>query len=247
MSRIFDPSTGNEITDLEVHSETSSDTDESVSTTVPTTSPKLTVSLGELYSADCNCQCVNLAALFNYSDAKDTSKFDTIYLPELLIDYQTLTKIFFNDIGKGFSNHVLNKIWNGISGFSLASSFLEKYEKDTGIDRDNIAAITKIQLHKECAITKITAAAPKIVGLNLSEFNNSLGSIEVRQDGNMCASIMINLFSTALQVGVTISVRFGISNVPSALIGKPIGDDAAAFDFTTDDTVTQPVCIVLRP
>lgn len=203
---------------------------------------KLSVSLDNLFSPECVCQCVNLAVLFNYEDDKVDSDFAEVFLPELKIDYSSLTKIFFNDFGKSFSGHILDKIWNGLTNFSLANTVLEKYEELNDIDRDKIPPVKMIQLHKECAIKKITKTAKKVVALNLCEFTNALSSVDVREDGNICTNITFNLFFKSLDIGVKLTLRFAISDVPLELIGKLANDDKAIFNFgdkkIEDDSVT---------
>jgi hypothetical protein len=208
--------------------------------------PKLSVLISDLFTPDCVCQCVNLAVLFNYEDEKDDTNFATIFLPEFKIDYKTLTKVFFNDFGKNFSNHILDKIWSGLTGFSLANTVLEKFEDLNGIDRNKISAIKMIQLHKECAIKKITTNAKKTYALSLSEFTNALSSVDVREDGNICANIVLNLFFNSLKIGVKITLRFAISDVPKNLIGKLSNDDNIGFKFCKEKHINDFVTIVLE-
>ena len=189
------------------------------------------VTLNEIYAAECECQCVNMAALFSYRDEKDDSTFSDIFLPEIAIEYETLVKIFFADAGKGFSTHILNKIWKGIKGLCLANTYFETYEAKTGIDRDKIPAVSKIRVHKECSFPRITLKASKIVALNLVELNNALGSVDLRLDGNLCVSTVFHLFCETLGVGVKVTLRFAVKNVPEAVRGTTANDEDIIFDF----------------
>ena len=193
------------------------------------------VSLNEIYSPECNCQCVNMAALFSYSDDKNESDFSSVFLPEIGITYDSLVKVFFADSGKGFSQHLLNSIWKSIKGLSLANVFLEKYEELNSIDRDAIPASKKIRLHKECAFSKITDKANKYIVLNLDELNNALGTVDMRIDGKLCVSTVFHLFSDALQVGAKITLRFAVSEVPESVRGvvnDAATDEPLTFDFS---------------
>lgn len=223
-------------------------TPQTTSPVVPTPVPKskLSVSLGDLFSPECVCQCVNLAVLFNYEGEKNDTEFAEVFLPELKIDYSALTKIFFNDFGKSFSGHILDKIWGGLTNFSLANTVLEKYEEINDIDRDKIAPVKMIQLHKECAIKKITKIAKRVVALKLSEFTNALSSVDVREDGNICANITFNLFFNSLDIGVKLTLRFAISDVPQELIGKLSEDDKAVFDFGNVNNEDDSVSIIFE-
>ena len=212
----------------------------------PHTTNKLAVLLKDLYTTDSNCQCVNLAVVSNYTDDKDETKFSEIRLGEIKITYDTLVKIFFNDIRKGFSSHVLGKIWRGIKNFSLASVVFEKFEEQTGIDICNISPSKKVKLHKECAFSNLNTIIKKSFGLTLSEFLVALGSVDVREDGNICANIMINLFFPSLNIGLRIVMRFAVSDVPKRLIGKISCEDQLRFDFSDccddNDTATIVFC-----
>jgi len=208
--------------------------------------PNLSLSLEDLFTSDSACQCVNLAVLFNYNDDKNDSEFAEIFLPELKIDYSSLTKIFFNDFGKGFSPHILDKIWAGLTNFSLANIILEKYEELNNVSRDKIPPVKMIKLHKECAIKKITKSAKKVVALKLSEFTNALSSVDVREDGNICANVTFNLFFNSLNIGVKLSLRFAICDVPSELIGKLSEDNKTGFNFDYVDNDDYSVSVVCK-
>ena len=200
----------------------------------PPTAPinKLAVLLKDLYTTDCKCQCVNLAVVSNYTDDKDESQFSEIRLGEIKINYDTLVKIFFNDVRKGFSSHVLGTIWKGVKNFSLASVVFEKFEDQTGIDRDIINPSKKVKLHKECAFSNLNSIIRKSFGLTLAEFLVALGSVDVREDGNICANIVINLYFPSLDVGLRVVMRFAVSDVPKNLIGKVSSDEHMKFDFS---------------
>ena len=210
------------------------------------TNTKLSFSLQDLHETDLNSQCVNLAALFNYTDDKDLSNFAELNLPEIDITYDSLTHLFFNDVGKGFAPHVLNKIWKGITNFSLASTMLHHYESLTGIERNNIPAVLKIQLHKECAIDKITKMVKKTYGLNQQEFNLALGSVVVRADGKIHTNIVFYLYFNSLKIGLQVKMRFAVSNTPSNLIGVFASDQVFASDSSSVayDFSKVPGCVV---
>jgi len=200
---------------------------------------EISVSVNDLFSSN-----INLAILSNYEDNKNESKFASIILPELKIDYLSLTKIFFYDFGKSFSVHILDKIWCGLKNFSLINTVLEKYTELNDINRNEIQPIKMIQLHKECSIKKITKIANKVVALNLSEFNNALGSLDVREDRNICANIIINLFFNSLNIGVKLTLRFVISNIPHKLIGKISDDNMVEFKLDSHDLVDNTMSII---
>ena len=205
---------------------------------------EISVSVNDLFSSN-----VNLAILSNYEDNKNESNFASIILPKIKIDYLSLTKIFFNDFGKSFSVHILDKIWSGLTNFSLINTVLEKYKELNDITRDKIQPIKMIQLLKECSIKKITKIANKVVALNLSEFNNALGSIDVREDRNICANIIINLFFNSLNIGVKLTLRFDISNIPHKLIGKLHDDndnDNVEFNFNSLALVDNTISIIFE-
>lgn len=206
---------------------------------------KLSILMNDLYPSDCDSQCVNLAVLLNYNDDKNESKFADIRLPEIKIKYITLTKLFFNERGKRFSPYVLNKLWKGIKNLSLSSMILDKYEELTGIDRDNISAIKKIQLYKECSIDKLTPLITKVYGLTQHEFNCALGSVDVREDGNICTNIIFQLYFKSLEIGVKITFKFALSDFPKDLIGKFNSENKTEFDFKTNVSCSKSTEIVL--
>ena len=221
-------------------------------TTTPPTKPptdnkqKLKVLLSDLYTPDCTCQCINLAALYNYSNVNyDSIKFGEVNLPELNIDYRTFVKIFFNDYGKGFSSHILNKIWKGIR-FSLANTVLEHYEELEGKDRDTISPVNMIKLNKECAFNKITGTIRRQYALNQSEFQLALGSVDLREDGNICSNIIFYMLFESLQIGLKITLRFAISDVPKELIGTMVDEEHITYSWDDVSSVhSEPISIVL--
>jgi hypothetical protein len=196
---------------------------------------KLSILLKDLYATDSTCQCVNLAVVSNYIDDTciDESKFFEIKLAEIKISYDCFVKIFFNDVRKGFSPQILGTIWKGIKNFPLASIVLEKYEEHFGIQRDKIPAIQKIYLHKQCAFSNLNTIIKKSFGLTQNEFNCALGSVDAREDGNICTNITINLYFPSLEIGLRIIMRFAVSCVPEHLIGKVSSDDTICFDFNS--------------
>lgn len=196
---------------------------------------KLSILFKDLYTADSTCQCVNLAVVSNYTDDTciDESKFYEIKLAEIKIHYDSFVKIFFNDVRRGFSSHVLGPIWKGIRNFQLASIVLEKYEEHFGIPRDKISAIQKIYLHKQCAFSNLNTIIKKSFGLTQSEFNYALGSVDAREDGNICTNITINLYFPSVEIGLRVIMRFAVCDVPEHLIGKVCSDDSICFDFNS--------------
>lgn len=194
---------------------------------------KLSISLNDIYSPENNCQSITMAVLFNYDDDKNDKDFYEKSLSEININYETLKRIFFNDIGRGFSSYVLNKIWSSIKNFSLISFVLASYEDKTGIHRDKISPIKKIQLYKECGIEKLSNVIKKIHSLNLDEFNNACGSINIRDDGMVSANIVLHLFFKSLEIGIKINLRFLVSEIPHHLIGKMTNHcEQTHFDFS---------------
>ena len=240
----YDPVTGSQITntviDVDLDSENSSCCNNDHNT-------KLSVLSKDFYSNDINNQCVTMAVLFNYNDEKDVSKFANINLPEIKVKYNALTKLFFSDIGKGFSSHFLNKIWKGITNLSLSDKLLTQYEKLSGVDRRNIPALNKVKLYKECTIDKISNVANRILGLNLQEFNIALGSVDVREDSSISSIIPIHLFFESIKVGVIITIKFSITNIPPQLIGKLTSNNVvdAVFDFTSISSCSVPTAEIV--
>ena len=93
------------------------------------------VHLDELYAPESNTPCINMAALFNYSDEKDESNFANIYLPEIVISYKNLEKIFFSKCGKSFSPYILNKIWKGIKEEELREIISNLLKEDESLHK----------------------------------------------------------------------------------------------------------------
>ena len=114
------------------------------------------------------------------------------------------------------------------------------------INRHKIPPIKMIKLHKECAIKKITKSAKKVVALKLSEFTNALNSVDVREDGNICANVTFNLFFNSLNIGVKFSLRFAICDVPCELIGKLSEDTKTGFNFDDVDNDDYSVSVVCK-
>ena len=189
----------------------------------------ISVSQNDLYPIDINTQSVVMAALFNYSDDKDDSKYSKIYLPEIKMTYINLTQMFFTGCGNNFSSQLLNTIWKGIKGLSLANYFIRIVEKTYKVNIEQISATTKIQLYKECAFTKITDKAFKIVALNRTELNNALGSIESRPDSLLCVNVIFHLYSESLQVGLKIILRIAIKDTPTHINGSVCDLDDLMF------------------
>lgn len=188
--------------------------------------------LDEMYSPENQNQSVTMAAFYNYDDDKDEENFTNIYLPEIVIDYCSLVKVFFSNFNKGFSKNLLNTIWKSIKGLNLANVFLKKYEEINNTDRDLIPAAKKLKLYKECSFFKITDKAKKSIVLNLEEFNNALGNIDVRLDGKVCSSVVFHLFSESLQIGTKIVLKFAIKDVPEHVRGVINDDNSVVFDFS---------------
>lgn len=190
------------------------------------------ISLNDMYSPENQNQSVTMAAFYNYNDDKDESDFTNLYLPEIVMDYSVLVKVFFANFNKGFSKNLLNTIWKSIKGLNLANVFLKKYEELHDIDRDLIPASRKIKLYKECSFFKITDKAKRSIVLNLEEFNNALGNIDVRLDGKVCSSVVFHIFSESLQIGAKIVLKFAIKNVPEHVRGVINENNSVVFDFS---------------
>jgi hypothetical protein len=186
----------------------------------------------DIYSLENQNQSVTMAAFYNYDDEKNENNFTNIYLPEIVIDYCSLVKVFFSNFNKGFSKNLLNTIWKSIKGLNLANIFLKKYEELNNIDRDLIPALKKIKLYKECSFFKITDKTKKSIVLNLEEFNNALGNIDIRLDGKVCSSVVFHLFSESLQIGTKIVMKFAIKNVPEHVRGVVNENNSVVFDFS---------------
>ena len=206
---------------------------------------KFSFLINEAHPGENKYQSVTLAALFNYEDDKLDNNFSEKTLTEINIDYEVFKKVFFNDAGKSFSTNILNKIWCGIKNFSLASYVFESYEEKTGKHRDTISSIKKVQLYKECAISSITSVIRKIYALNLYEFNNACGSVDVREDGVICSNIVLHLFLNSLELGIKINLRFAISNIPRKLIGKIQPTyETTSFDFSEVNSQKKPQIVL---
>ena len=186
----------------------------------------------DIYPTEDQNQSVTMAAFYNYDGDKIESNFSNIYLPEIVIDYCSLVKVFFANFNKGFSKNLLNTIWKSIKGLNLANVFLKKYEELNNIDRELIPASKKIKLYKECSFFKITDKANKSVVLNLEEFNNALGNIEFRLDGKISSSVVFHIFSESLQIGTKIVLKFAIKNVPEHVRGVVNENNSVVFDFS---------------
>lgn len=203
--------------------------------------------INETHPGENKYQSVTLAALFNYEDDKPDNNFPEKTMTEIYINYEVLKKVFFNDAGKSFSTNILNKIWSGIKNFSLASCAFDAYEEKTGKHRDTISPIKKVQLYKECAIASITSVIRKIYALNLYEYNNACGSVDIRDDGVICTNIVLHLFFNSLELGIKINLRFAVSNIPRKLIGKmqPIYE-TTHFDFSEVNCIKKPQIIYVE-
>jgi hypothetical protein len=186
----------------------------------------------DIYLPEDQNQSVTMAAFYNYNDDKNETNFSNIYLPEIVIDYCSLVKVFFFNCNKGFSKNLLNTIWKSIKGLNLANVFLKKYEELNNIDRELIPASKKIKLYKECSFFKITDKANKSIVLNLEEFNNALGNIDIRLDGKICSSVVFHIFSESLQIGTKIVLKFAIKNVPDHVRGIVNENNSVVFDFS---------------
>ena len=192
---------------------------------------KIFVSMNEINYNDLNSQNVIMAVLFNYEDEKNESNFKTIYLPVIKITYTHLINLFFNNCGKGFSPLMINIIWNNIKGFSLAKTYLKILEDKHQINYNNLTALTKIKLYKECAFNRITEKAYITRALNLEELNIALGSIDPRLDHSLCVNINIQLYSKTLNVGLKVIMPFSVIDVPCHVRGVSGDTDTIIFDF----------------
>ena len=245
-TQLIDPTTGQYFADDESICDDVDvcDASSNCSSNGGSSSNKLSVFLKDLYNTDYECMAVNIAVLCNYLPDKkiDETTFSKTFLPEIKITYDTLTRLFFNDIRKGFSPLVLNKIWKGIKNFPLASVVLDNYESKTGADRCAISPITKVKLYKETAIDKITTISKTIFGLNRNEYNCALGSVDKRSDGKISSTITFNLWFESLSIGVSVIMRFAVDCVPPELIGKFQSEEASSstsFEFSDESCTPQ--------
>lgn len=187
------------------------------------------VTVDNIYPLESNNQTINMAALFNYLDEKDETNFTNVYLPEKNMSYNEISNLFFSNFGKYFSSQILNQYWNEIKGLSLLNIFSKTFENINNVNYDNLSSKIKIKLYKECSFSKITTKAYKIFALNLEEFQNSLKSIEPRLDGSLCASTIFHLYSDVLNVGIKITQKFIINNIPDHLKKSVNNDNLIIF------------------
>lgn len=177
-------------------------------------------------------QSIVISTLYNYENFED---HELIYheknMSEINITYDDLIRSIFSEAGNGFNHTIVNYIWTGIVNFSLSAFILEKYEQKTGITRDNISPLSKIQLYKECNIPKINSIIKKTFSLNLNEFNVSCNSVIPRDDGSISGLIVLNLYFSSLDIYIRFNLRLLISGMPEELIGKPKIDDSVVFNF----------------
>ena len=181
-------------------------------------------------------QSVVISTLYNYENFEDN---ELIYheknMSEINITYDDLIRSIFSEAGNGFNPTIVNYIWTGIVNFSLSAFILEKYEQKTGITRDKISPLSKIQLYKECNIPKMNSIVKKTFSLNLNEFNVSCNSVVPRDDGSISGSIsgliVLNLYFSSLDIYIRFNLRLLISGMPEDLIGKPKIDDSVVFNF----------------
>lgn len=223
------------------------DVDNNIMDSEINTSDKFSFLTNETSMGENKYQSVVLAALFNYEDDKQDSNFPEKTMTEIHLTYEVLKKVFFNDAGKSFSTNILNKIWSGIKNFSLASHIFDVYEQKTGQHRDTISPIKKVKLYKECAISSITSIIRKVYALNLYEFNNACGSVDIRDDGVICTNIVLHLFFNSLELGVKIILRFAVSNIPRKLIGKMQPSyETTRFDFSDVNVLEKPQIVYVK-
>jgi hypothetical protein len=185
----------------------------------------------DLYPLESINHTVIMSGLYNYLDNKDETLFTNVYLPEIIITYPNLITLFFSKCGKYFTSQYLNHFWNEIKGLSLQDIYLKTAESIYNIDYDKVQATTKIRLHKECSFAQITKKAHKIIGLSLEEFNNALKNTDPRIDGSLCSSAIFHLYSEALKVGIKITQRFLIHDIPEDL-KKHENDSQIIFDYS---------------
>ena len=185
------------------------------------------VSPNQIYPLESTAQTIVMAALYNYSDDKDTSKFANIYLPEIIISYENLKKIFFTKYDNNFSPSIFNHFWKSIRGLSLSNIFLKTYENVYDLEIDNLPAMSKIKLYKECSFSNITLKAFKLVALNLEELNNELKNKSKKS--SLYTSAVFHLFSEVLKVGIKITIRFCIKEFSN--VCECHDNDKIIFDF----------------
>ena len=191
----------------------------------------ISVKKNELYPIESNLTTISLGALYNYLDDKDEKLFTNVYLPEFTISYCHFVSLFFSRQGKYFSSRYLNQFWNKIEGLSLQDIYIKTAELLFNIDYNKIKATTKIKLLRECCFSKITLKAHKTTGMNLEQFNIAIKNTDPRIDGSICSSATFHLYSNVLNVGIKLTQRFVIINIPNALKKKEL-NDKILFDYS---------------
>jgi len=160
--------------------------------------------------------CINIAILSNCHD--ENIEFTVIQLPEILITYNSLIKLFFN-LGKSFNPFLLNNIWNSIKGLNLANEFIKVFDK-SAIYRNELSAVSNIKLHKECSFLQITTKANKIIALNVDELNTAISSKYSKLNCPIYVGINFLLFSEILQIGINITLPMLVSDIPETLYNQ---------------------------
>jgi hypothetical protein len=142
--------------------------------------------------------------------------------------YNSLIQLFFS-CNQTFIPHIIKKIWRGITGLSLPNIFLQIYEKKHEVDRNQMCPVSKIKLYKYCNSFDIITKACNITALKLSDFNNALPSVEPTSDGDIGVSVIVSLYSEAIEVGVNFTIRMIVRNIPHRLCKED--ENELGFDF----------------
>ena len=180
---------------------------------------------------DINCfdaRTIPIAVLSDYKGPKAECEFTSVVLPAINLTYNSLVQLFFS-CNQNFIPHVIKKIWRGITGLSLPHIFLQIYEKKHDIDRNQMCPVSKIKLYKYCNNFDIISKAYNITALKLSDFNNALPSVEPTPAGEICATVVVSLFSEAIEVGVNFTIRMIVGDIPVRLCKED--ENELGFDF----------------
>ena len=89
--------------------------------------------------------------------------------------------------------------------------------------------VSKIKLYKYCNNFDIISKAYNITALKLSDFNNALPSVEPTPAGEICATVVVSLFSEAIEVGVNFTIRMIVGDIPVRLCKED--ENELGFDF----------------
>jgi len=184
------------------------------------------VALDEINSFD--ARTIPIAVMSDYKGSKTGCEFASVVFPAISMTYNSLVQLFFS-CNQNFIPHVIKKIWRGITGLSLPHIFLQIYEKKHDVDRNQMCAVSKIKLYKYCSNFDIITKACHITALKLSDFNNALPSVEPTAEGEICVTVVVSLFSEAIETGVNFTIRMIVRDIPQCLCKED--ENELGFDF----------------